>query len=229
MIYDLLHINVSIIQGGDIIKQEMIGSRFGRLIVVSKAQDKVSISGRVEKCWNCDCDCGNKNVIVRGSSLRNGNTLSCGCLRKELSSERRRKATLHGYAGTRIYKIWKMMIDRCENMSNKSYKNYGERGITVCTEWHDISEFVKWAINSGYREDLTIDRIDSSRGYSPANCRWADRITQNNNTSRNHFITYNGETKTLAQWSRAMGMSYSKLKSRINKYGWSVEKALTTP
>ena len=161
--------------------------------------------------------------------MTTGKTKSCGCLRKENSAKRLKQLnTKHGFGGTRIYKTWKNMIDRCENEANKSYNTYGKKGIKVCEEWHDVSKFLKWAKRNGYEDDLTIDRIDSTKGYCPENCRWVNRKVQNNNTSRNHFLSYKGKTQTLAQWAEEININYACLKSRINM-GWSVEKALTTP
>lgn len=121
------------------------------------------------------------------------------------------------------------MLERCENKNNRSYYLYGGKGIDVCEEWHDFMLFYEWAMNNGYDDSLTIDRIDNSKDYCPGNCRWTDRKAQNNNTSRNHLMTLNGETKTMAQWAEETGISYTAIKSRVNKHGWSDEKALTTP
>ena len=118
------------------------------------------------------------------------------------------------------------MLYRC---GNKRDSNYGGKGIAVCEEWKDFTTFKGWALSHGYDKGLTIDRIKNSEGYSPENCRWADRKTQNNNTSRNRLITFNGETKTMSQWAESVGITYDALKSRLNKHGWSVERALTTP
>ena len=133
---------------------------------------------------------------------------------------------VHGDTQSCLHKKWASMLNRCRN---KREKNYGAKGICVCEEWLDYTNFKKWAEDSGYRDGLTIDRIDNSKGYFPDNCRWADRKAQNNNTSRNHWITFNGETKTMAQWSEVTGISYHAIKSRLNKHGWSVARALTTP
>lgn len=206
--------------------KDMVGKTFGFLKVISRAEDRVS-SGRQETMWLCECKCGNRKE-VRGTSLRNGNTVSCGCYRNEASGVRMTKRAKHGFGGTRIYKIWQLMISRCEDEHNRSYKNYGARGITVCDEWHDVATFAEWAYGNGYADELTIERVDNSCGYSPDNCVWADRIVQNNHTSRNHLITYDGRTQTLAQWSRELDIPYSTLKTRLNRGGWSVERALTT-
>ncbi len=207
----------------------MTGKKYGRLTVLSRYKNRKSKSGRTEVMWLCKCDCGNI-VSLRGVSLRNGNTISCGCYRKECSSQRMHSNnTIHGFGGTRIYKIWQAMIDRCENENNKKYKNYGARGIKVCEDWHDVRKFAEWAFSNGYKDDLTIERLDNNLDYESSNCVWADRYVQNNHTSRNHMITYQGKTQTMAQWSKETGLPYSTIKSRLNKHGWSVERALSTP
>ena len=134
----------------------------------------------------------------------------------------------HGAYRTRLYKIWADMKQRCNNPNHAKYKSYGARGIKVCTEWKDFYHFREWALCSGYSDILTLDRIDNDKGYYPDNCRWADRFTQQNNTRRNHLITYRGETKTLAQWIVCLGLTRSALSNRL-KHGWSIEKALSTP
>lgn len=203
----------------------MIGKKFGRLTVLERADDYVAKSGKRDAAVLCRCDCGNVKRL-RSSVLKNGNTRSCGCYRREASSARN---STHGLSHSRIWNTWNGMIERCEQKNNKSYKNYGAKGIRVCDEWHNLENFVTWAMANGYDDTLTIDRIDSTKDYCPENCRWADRKTQNNNTSRNHLITFNGETKTMAQWSEETGISYAALKCRINRRGWSIERALTTP
>ena len=108
-------------------------------------------------------------------------------------------------------------IDRCRREDNDNYNRYGGRGIDVCSEWDDFAEFQRWAIDNGYNEDLTIDRIDNDDGYCPENCRWVDTLTQGNNRTTNHVITYNGETHTIAEWSRILGIKYPTLYSRLNR------------
>jgi len=119
------------------------------------------------------------------------------------------------------------MIDRCENKNHKYYNNYGGRGITVCTEWHDIEAFYKWALLNGYTENLTIDRKNNDGNYSPENCRWVTMKVQNNNRRDNKVIKYNGETKTLKQWSEILGINYKLLSFRLC-HGWTVKKAFET-
>lgn len=121
------------------------------------------------------------------------------------------------------------MKNRCEKPQCQSFKHYGAKGISVCDEWQDFKEFLRWSLDNGYQDGLTIDRIDSSKNYCPENCRWADRKVQNNNTSRNHLLTYNGRTQSIALWADEMNLPYSTLKTRIDKYGWDIERALLTP
>ena len=132
-------------------------------------------------------------------------------------------------AGTRLYGIWNNRIQRTTNANNPRYCDYGGRGIEVCKEWkEDFEVFEKWAIENGYAENLTIDRKDNDKGYCPDNCRWATKKEQNLNTRQNHYLTFNGETKSLAEWADITGIKRRILSDRINKLGWSAEKALTT-
>ena len=131
---------------------------------------------------------------------------------------------------TRLYSIYKGMKDRCRYKSNDNYNRYGGRGIRVCEEWlSDFMSFYNWALKNGYKDNLTLDRIDSNGNYEPSNCRWQTYKEQANNTRRNHFITFNNETHTLTQWAEKIGMKRSTLSNRITVKKWSIEKALTTP
>lgn len=136
-----------------------------------------------------------------------------------------KKYEKHGKSYTKLYGVWHAMIRRCESPNAKSAKNYYLKGIKVCDEWKIFPNFYEWAMNNGYREELTLDRIDSNKNYSPDNCRWADRFVQNSNTSRNVYYTYNGKTMTMAQWARELGIARNTLLLRIRKYGY--EKALS--
>lgn len=201
---------------------DLTGKKFGRLRVVNRADDYISPKGYVAVNWLCKCDCGN-TPIVRGCNLKSGLTKSCGCEKVDHPTQLK-----HGGKGTRLYKIWKSMRTRCNNPNDKNYRYYGGRGISICREWNDFKAFKDWAMTNGYGDNLTIDRINNNGNYCPENCRWADSTTQANNTRRNHFIEYNGERHTLSEWSRITGISYQKIKDRINKCGWDIKKALTT-
>lgn len=136
----------------------------------------------------------------------------------------------HHGRGTRLYSIWKAMKVRCYNLNFKAYPRYGGRGITVCEEWlHDFPAFRAWAMVNGYRDDLTIDRIDNKKGYSPDNCRWATYKQQANNTRRNILITIDGETASVAEICQMRGINQHLVYDRITRLGWEPEKAINTP
>lgn len=135
-------------------------------------------------------------------------------------------AKTHGMRNERIYSVWCAMKERCQNPHNKSYARYGARGVSVCREWEEFATFYAWALSAGYRDWLTIDRIDNSKGYCPDNCRWATISQQNRNYSRNRMITYNGETKCLTDWAESNGIKPSTLAYRL-KSGKPMEDALS--
>lgn len=201
---------------------DLTGQRFGRLVVEGFAYtDKHRRS-----VWKCRCDCGKeKNIGMQ--PLRDGRIKSCGCKKVEILCERNRT---HGHSDTRLYDIWSGMIDRTERKNSHAYKDYGGRGISICKEWRDDFEaFYEWAINHGYQDNLTIDRIDVNGIYCPENCRWATRKEQANGTRRNAKILYKGETLTLQQWAERVHIHKGTLWNRLNALGWSVEEALETP
>lgn len=159
--------------------KDIAGQRFGRLVAIKHVKDSPEHKGGG---WICKCDCGN-TCFSRTSNLTHGNMISCGCYNKEKSKENKR-ARKHGMSKTRIYITWRNMRVRCSNPNDREYKNYGGRGITVCPEWRDSFEvFRDWAMQNGYRDDLTIDRIDVNKGYGPDNCRFITR-EKNNKTRR---------------------------------------------
>ena len=150
-----------------------------------------------------------------------------------MANEKRLIGCGNGFKHGHFYKPWypsyKAMMERCYLPSSGNYERYGGKGVTVCEEWHDINKFAEWAEYSGYAPGLTIDRLDSSKGYSPDNCRWATKKQQSNNRKNTIFYTYKGETKALTDWARLYGINRYTLYDRIEKRGWRVEKALETP
>ena len=197
---------------------DLTGRRFGRLLVVEKHGHK----GKAVT-WLCKCDCGSE-VIVRGNDLRGGATQSCGCIHKEQLVERN---TTHGLCGTRLYNIWGCMVQRCYNDKTPCYNLYGGRGITICEEWRcDFGAFYDWAMKHGYKDDLTIDRIENNKGYSPDNCRWITAKEQGNNRSTNRYLEFNGERHTISEWGELLGIDSETIASRLRR-GWSIEKTLS--
>ena len=172
-------------------KLDLAGRRFGKLTVI----EEVGRTQNGKVIWKCKCDCGGETNAI-ASNLKNGISKSCGCQRTETLMKR---STTHGGRRTRLYQIWCNMKQRCKNVN---YPDYGGRGIEVCEEWKNSFEaFRDWALANGYRDDLTIERKDVNGDYCPENCTWATRKAQNNNTRNNHFIEYNGQTKTISQWA----------------------------
>ena len=197
---------------------DLSSQTFGRLTVLrceGPAKNRIMT-------WRCVCSCGNE-VVCRGDHLREGKILSCGCLNQE---NRHTNTRTHGDRHTRLYNIWTHMKQRCKNQNRGNFKHYGGRGIKICPEWeHDFIVFRDWALANGYRDDLTIDRIDNDGDYCPENCRWATPEEQLNNTHRNHRIIVNGEEMTIAEASRRYKVPYDTIQRRIS-CGWSPERAI---
>lgn len=170
--------------------------------------------------WACVCDCGN-TTIVKGSSLVGGITKSCGCLKYNT-----KHGDARGHKRTRLLSIYHNIVNRCYNAKSINYKDYGGRDIRMCPEWESSYEaFKTWALESGYEKSLSIDRIDVNGWYEPANCRWVNRVIQNNN-KRNHItITAFGKTMNAKQWSNETGINYSTIISRYHR-GLSPEEIL---
>lgn len=205
---------------------DLTGQKYGRLTAIEVDTTK----HKAITYWICECECGKRKSVSTGN-LRSGAVLSCGCLQKEKAIQAKTKhGNLHHEGKEpRLYRIWKCIRNRCygANSQRDCYKNYAGRGISMCEEWDDFTAFEKWALENGYADNLSIDRIDVNGDYEPSNCRWADTKTQANNTRRNVRITYNGETHTFAEWGRIVGIKSSIIRSRIVERGWSVEEALT--
>lgn len=175
--------------------------------------------------WKCICDCG--NIVYKPSNcLKNGTVKSCGCFQKEQCKHINYR---HGGWGTKLYKIWDKMCQRCNNNKKNNYKNYGGRGINVCSEWLDFANFQKWANNNGYKDGLTIERINNDGNYKPTNCKWITLQKQQFNKRTNRILELNGEKQTMKEWSQKLNINYDVLSSRVNALKWSDEKALTTP
>lgn len=185
------------------------GKQFGKLLVIEKTNKRV----RKQIVWKCKCECGNI-VEVPSWNLVAGITKSCrNCIIK-----RKPQIEENPTKKIRLYHIWNGMKQRCNNKNSRPYKNYGGRGIKVCDEWaNDYTTFAKWARANGYADNLTIERIDNNKGYSPENCKWASYVEQNNNRRSNHIIWFNGEGKTAADWERSLGLKPGTIKARVHR------------
>ena len=193
--------------------RNLIGLRFGNLLVVERGEDYIRPCDKKKRPkYKCLCDCGNF-VSVLSTSLLRGVCKSCGC-------GRGKNLVTHGHSNKeKLYSVWKNIKQRCGK--NKYYKE-----IKVCDDWNDYINFRTWAINNGYKDGLTIDRINNSGNYEPSNCRWVDNFVQANNKRNNIYITYKNETKTIHQWGKIVGIKAFTINKRL-KMGWSVERALT--
>ena len=208
--------------------KDLTNQKFNKLTVI-KSTDKRTSSG--DAIWLCRCDCGNITYVA-GGHLKDGHTKSCGCNKKNNLNGSKNHFYRHGLYGTRLHKIYHNMKTRCFNPNLFEYKNYGKRGIKISEEWLDkengFINFYTWAIANGYRDDLTLDRIDVNGNYEPSNCRWATQKEQCNNKRTNVIIEYNGERRTIQEWCEKLNIKYSTLYPRLRR-GWSIEKAFTTP
>lgn len=181
------------------------GERYTKLVVVKE----VGMTKARERRILCKCDCGNLK-IADFKNLRKGRIKSCGCLKKGPAKSAIPKDRLH--------KIWGNVIQRCENPKNDKFNRYGGRGIKIYPEWRfSYLAFREWALNNGYSDNLTIDRIDVNGDYEPTNCRWTTIKVQANNKRNNVLITYNGETHTISEWSDITGIRYSNIQTRFRK------------
>lgn len=192
------------------------GTVFGRWTFLRELEHK-PYAPRVARCR---CVCGAiKEVNI--PNMRRGLSQGCGCLRHEV-----RPTMTHGLSHTREYKVWVGIRKRCTNPATKGYENYGGRGITIAPEWENFERF--WADMGRCPKGHTIERINNDGNYEPGNCRWATRAEQAVNTRHVRWLTLNGETHTLTDWARKLGLRSQILTKRLAR-GWSLENALTLP
>ena len=182
------------------IKRDLIGKRFGKLVVV----EKLKLNNHKETEWLCLCDCGNEYVST-SNRLTSGKTTQCrACSFKQMA----KKQTIHGCEPVKLWRTYQNMKTRCNNENSLDFKRYGERGIKVCDEWlgkYGFTNFAKWAFENGYSEEkgengktiLTLDRIDVNGDYTPSNCRWVTNQEQQNNKRDNVFLEFNGKKQTI--------------------------------
>lgn len=205
--------------------EDLTGRRFGKLLVLGENHS----TKRNRRYWNCRCDCGNTRIVPT-AFLNNGRVEKCSSCCKKAQSENAIKVSKskHGMVKTKLWRCWRSMRTRCSYPRTNGYNNYGGRGIKVCDEWDkSFEKFMEWAYSNGYEENLTLDRIDVNGDYCPENCRWLTIKQQANNKRTNFVITHNGVSHTLSEWSEITGINKNTLESRLKKYGWETERALS--
>ena len=202
--------------------QDIVGERFGRLVVKDK-HSKRNQFNRIQ--WVCECDCGS-TLLVDTGSLKSSNTKSCGCLRRDDAIRKGKANRTHGMTGSPEHKIWRGMKDRCTNEKNTFYANYGGRGITVCAEW--MNDFAACYRDVGERPSPrhSIDRIDTSGNYEPGNVKWSTHDEQANNKRNNTHYHFNGELLSLSQISKLTNIPQPTLWSRLNRMKLSIDEAV---
>lgn len=203
----------------DLMRIDLTNRRFGRLTV--KKDVGKSKKGRM---WLCVCDCGNSHVYASHMLLK-GSAQSCGCLRSEKTRTLGKTAKTHGQSSSRLYNIWAHMIQRCYNNKSSAYKNYGERGISVCDDWHySFETFFLWALEHGYNETLTIERIDVNGNYEPNNCCWIPARMQPSNKRTSHFVFYKGQKMTASDFARCINCPLGSIEKLLKLYNDDCEK-----
>lgn len=177
--------------------------------------------------WECLCDCGNTTIRL-GARLRAQGGMDCGCGNKSRVAKSVAVTKTHGLSRHPIFYRWCQMLRRCNDPSCDTYMYYGGRGIAVCSDWLDISLFVKWAESNGFRKDLTLERIDNNGNYEPGNCRWATRREQQHNKRDSIIIEAYGFRGVPSEWEERVGIGYKVIQGRIRR-GWDRKDAVTIP
>lgn len=204
--------------------EDLTNRKFGLLTVCQYIGEKEDKNDRIVRLWKCKCDCGGE-IIAKENSLLKGERRSCGCINRKQMSELGKSQRKHGArsdnatpSDVRLYNVWNSIIERTTNPKSRVWNAYGGRGITICDEWRNSFEsFKEWAEKNGYKDELTIDRINNDMGYTPENCRWATYKQQNNNRRSNVNITIDEETHTLAEWSEISGINRWTITDRLKK------------
>ena len=200
---------------------DLTGQKFNKLTVIERAEDHEQPGGQRKTMWRCRCDCGNE-TIVTAYDLFHGHTKSCGCILEEYHENSRNRDPIR----SRIYAIYYGMRYRCYSKNCSRYKNYGERGIKICKEWmEDYDSFEKWALENGYKDGLSIERIDVNGDYCPENCTWVSLKEQSRNKCNTVRINVNGNKYTIIELSELTGLSYGKIYYRYSN-GWSGEEIM---
>lgn len=212
-------------RGAPLRGEDITGKQYGKLTVQGFAGCTRQNERRLLKMWNCVCSCGTE-IAVAHYSLTHGNTSSCGCTRSESLRKRNHR---HGHSKHPLYRVWCSMRERCSLPSCTSYADYGGRGIRVSDEWNLSFDSFLSDMGDSWEPGLSLERIENDGPYSKDNCKWATRLEQGSNTRSNVFLSFQGENYTISQWERILGFKTGLLNNRLNRLGWSVEKALSTP
>lgn len=177
-------------------------------------------SGKRVRLGRFKCSCG-KEFITRITGVRTGSIISCGCINK--------RGLKHGLRAHPLYNTWYYMVERCTIKDSYAYKDYGERGISVCNEWKlDFLSFYNWANENGYKKGLQIDRIDNDGNYCPENCKFSTSKEQARNRRNTILVNFNGKQICLTEYCEINNLSYVPIIKRIHGLNWSVEKAINT-
>lgn len=207
--------------------KDITDKRFGRLVAINFVK---------HEGWNCACDCG-RYCIATGTNLRNGLNQSCGCFRSEKATEDR---TTHGFSGTTIHCTWRKIKERCYSVSSKDFKDYGGRGIIACDAIKSTPKSIFDLIGEKPK-GASIDRIDNNGNYSCGECdqckaigwvkniRWATTSQQQRNKRTSRLVTFNGETKCVAEWAELFRIPYGKLYARFTRQNMTPEQAFSSP
>lgn len=197
-----------------------IGQRFGMLTVIGFVHKNRAWH------WKCKCDCG-KDIVTIAGNVKQGLSKSCGCMGAQMASSRLKR---HGMSGSRLNGIYKNMKRRCYSPQDRFYKDWGGRGIKICDEWllEGGKFFYEWALANGYQDDLSIERMDVNKDYSPDNCCWIPVKEQAWNRRTSHMIEYDGQTKCLSEWCKVLHLNEKVIRQRIIR-GMNFEDAIKTP
>lgn len=190
--------------------KDFTGLRGGKLTATKRTNRQTTNRSWI---WEFKCDCGG-TTEARVADVKRGHTTSCGCNQKQATKEAKLE---HGMEGERLYRVWANMKTRCTNPNNRAYKWYGGRGINVYDDWLEFIPFMEWALNNGYKEHLTIERIDNNEGYNPTNCEWIPLEKQALNRTNTKVIDINGKSYTVKEVSEITGTSIYILWNRRNR------------
>lgn len=206
---------------------DLTGRKFERLTVLG-------IVGKQNKTlvYECRCDCGAMVKVLR-SALPSGHTRSCGCLAREITSRARTKHGHNRNPGmiTPEYHAYHGMLRRCSNPRRPDYARYGGRGIKVCDRWRGVDGFIRFLEDMGPRPgaEFSLDRIDPNGNYEPGNCRWATVYQQARNRRSVRQVVFEGSPMSLPDACEIAGIRVALVRQRMDRDGWSFERAITTP